>query len=137
LADIGQYIADGCVLALAGAFLKQDILEDLTLWTPEKGSPQGAVVSPLLANLYLHPVDVAMMKAGFEMIRYADDLVILCRSEAEARRALALLEDLTQERGLTLHPEKTRWWMSPSPEQVSISLDIISRGARDGPARKA
>jgi RNA-directed DNA polymerase len=108
LADIGQYIADGRVLALVGAFLKQDILEDLTLWTPEKGSPQGAVVSPLLANLYLHPVDVAMMKAGFEMIRYADDLVILCRSEAEARRALALLEDLTQERGLTLHPEKTR-----------------------------
>ncbi len=108
LADIGQYIADGRVLALIEAFLKQDILEDLTLWTPEKGSPQGAVVSPLLANLYLHPVDVAMMKAGFEMIRYADDLVILCRSEAEARRALALLEDLTQERGLTLHPEKTR-----------------------------
>lgn len=108
LADIGQYIADGRVLALIGAFLKQDILEDLTLWTPDKGSPQGAVISPLLSNLYLHPVDVAMMKAGFEMIRYADDLVILCRSEAEARRALALLEDLTMERGLTLHPEKTR-----------------------------
>jgi RNA-directed DNA polymerase len=108
LADIGRYIADGRVLELIGSFLKQDILEDMALWTPEKGSPQGAVVSPLLANLYLHPVDVAVAAAGFEMIRYADDLVILCRSEAEARRALDLLGKLTTERGLTLHPDKTR-----------------------------
>ena len=79
MADIGRYIADGRVLDLVQSFLKQDILEDMLLWTPEKGSPQGAVVSPLLANLYLHPVDVAMAAAGFEMIRYADDLVILCR----------------------------------------------------------
>ena len=108
MADIGRYIADGRVLELIQSFLKQDILEDMVLWTPEKGSPQGAVVSPLLANLYLHPVDVAMVAAGFEMIRYADDLVILCRSEAEARRALDLLGRLTTERGLTLHPDKTR-----------------------------
>ena len=108
MADIGRYIADGRVLELIGAFLKQDVLEDMTLWTPEKGSPQGAVISPLLANLYLHPVDVAMAAAGYEMIRYADDLIILCRSEAEARRALELLGKLTAERGLTLHPDKTR-----------------------------
>ena len=108
MADIGRYIADGRVLELIQSFLKQDILEDMVLWTPEKGSPQGAVVSPLLANLYLHPVDVAVAAAGFEMIRYADDLVILCRSEAEARRALDLLGRLTTERGLTLHPDKTR-----------------------------
>lgn len=108
MADIGCYIADGRVLDLIGSFLKQDVLEDLTLWTPEKGSPQGAVISPLLANLYLHPVDVAMVAAGYEMIRYADDLVILCRNEAEAHRALDLLGKLTAERGLTLHPDKTR-----------------------------
>jgi RNA-directed DNA polymerase len=108
LADIGQYIGDGRVLELIGAFLKQEVLEDMCLWTPEKGSPQGAVISPLLANLYLHPVDVAMARAGFEMIRYADDLVILCQSEAEAHRAYELLSDLTTQRGLTLHPEKTR-----------------------------
>jgi len=106
--DIGSYIADGRVLELIGSFLKQDILENMALWTPEKGTPQGAVVSPLLANLYLHPVDVAMASAGFEMIRYADDLVILCRSEVEAHRALGLLGKLTRERGLTLHPDKTR-----------------------------
>lgn len=108
LADIMRHIADGRVLELIGFFLKQDILEDMTLWTPEKGSPQGAVVSPLLANLYLHPVDVAMAAAGFEMIRYADDSVVLCRSEAEARKALELLSKLIAERGLTLHPEKTK-----------------------------
>lgn len=108
LADTGQYIGDGRVVELIGAFLKQEVLEDMCLWTPEKGSPQGAVISPLLANLYLHPVDVAMARAGFEMIRYADDLVILCQSEAEAHRAYELLSDLTTQRGLTLHPEKTR-----------------------------
>jgi len=107
LADIGRYIADGRVLGLVEAFLKQEILEDLTLWSPEKGSPQGAVISPLLANLYLHPVDVAMAAAGFMIIRYADDLVIMCRSHREAEKALELLANLTKERGLTLHPEKT------------------------------
>lgn len=108
LAEICRYIADGRVLALIESFLKQDILEGLTLWTPEKGSPQGAVISPLLANLYLHSVDVAMAAAGFEMIRYADDLVVMCRTEESAHKALALVQDLATARGLTLHPEKTR-----------------------------
>jgi RNA-directed DNA polymerase len=108
LADIGRYIADGHVLGLVEAFLKQEILENLTLWTPEQGSPQGAVISPLLANLYLHPVDVDMAAAGFVMIRYADDLVIMCRSQKEAEGALEFLASLTTARGLTLHPVKTR-----------------------------
>ncbi len=108
LADIGQYIADGRVLKLLEGFLKQDILEGLALWTPEEGSPQGAVISPLLANLYLHPVDRAMAEAGWEMIRYADDLVILCRSEAEAQKALDVLQRLIRGRSLSLHPEKTQ-----------------------------
>jgi RNA-directed DNA polymerase len=78
--DIKRYIADGRVLGLIEGFLKQEILENMVHWTPEKGSPQGAVISPLLANLYLHPVDKAMAEAGYEMVRYADDFVILCRS---------------------------------------------------------
>ncbi len=86
--EIRRYIADGRVLDLLEAFLKQDILEDMVLWTPEQGTPQGAVISPLLANLYLHPVDVAMAAAGFRMVRYADDFVMLCRSEAEAQAGL-------------------------------------------------
>jgi RNA-directed DNA polymerase len=108
LAEVERYIADGRVLELIEAFLKQDVLEGLVQWTPEQGSPQGAVISPLLANLYLHPVDVAVAASGFEMIRYADDLVILCRTESEALGALHLLGDLSAGRGLILHPEKTR-----------------------------
>ena len=73
MAEIGRSIADGRVLDLIEAFLRQEILEGLSHWTPEQGSPQGAVISPLLANLYLHSVDVAMAEAGFRMIRYADD----------------------------------------------------------------
>ncbi len=105
--ELRKWIADGRVLDLFEAFLKQDILEDLARWTPEEGTPQGAVISPLLANLYLHPVDVAMAAAGYRMIRYADDFVILCQSRQEAEEALKRVGELTQERGLSLHPEKT------------------------------
>ena len=80
----------------------------MKLWTPETGTPQGAVISPLLANVDLHPVDLAMAAAGYEMVRYADDFVILCRSRSEAKQALAAVQRLVEERGLTLHPDKTR-----------------------------
>jgi RNA-directed DNA polymerase len=108
LAEISRYIADGRVLSLIEAFLKQDVLEDLTLWTPERGSLQGAVIGPLLADLYLHSVDAAMAAAGFEMIRYADDLVVMCRTERSANEALALVQNLAAALGLALHPVKTR-----------------------------
>lgn len=101
-------IGDGRVLDLVGMFLKQDVLEDMQLWTPEQGTPKGAVVSPLLANLYLHSVDVAMAEAGYQMVRYADDFVILCRSQEEAQGALDYVGKLVTGKGLTLHPEKTR-----------------------------
>jgi RNA-directed DNA polymerase len=106
--EVRRYIADGRVLDVIERFLNQDILEGLSRWTPEQGTPQGAVISPLLANLYLHPVDVAMEAAGFQMIRYADDFVILCRDEAEAKNALSRVQQLITERSLVLHPDKTR-----------------------------
>lgn len=106
--EVCKYVGDGRVLTLIETFLKQDILEGLALWTPEKGSPQGAVISPLLSNLYLHSVDVAMAKAGFHMVRYADDFVILCCSHADAEEALNCVQHLTTSKELTLHPEKTR-----------------------------
>ena len=77
-------------------------------WRPEAGTPQGAVISSLLANIYLHPVDVAMRSDGYAMIRYADDLVVMCTSRDEADEALARLNALLTERGLRLHPIKTR-----------------------------
>lgn len=101
-------ISDGRVLALIEAFLEQGVMDGLREWTPEAGSPQGAVISPLLSNIYLDPLDHLMAAAGFEMVRYADDFVILCRTAEDAEAALALVREWTAEAGLTLHPEKTR-----------------------------
>lgn len=106
--EVEGRVADGRVLELLGAFLTQEIFEALRHWTPEEGCPQGAVISPLLANIYLNPLDHRMEAAGFVMIRYADDLVVLCKSEQEARRAWQLLAEWMESVGLELHPEKTR-----------------------------
>lgn len=108
MTEVRKRISDGRVLKLIESYLNQGVMEGLEEWTPEAGTPQGAVISPLLANIYLHPVDLVMAGAGYEMVRYADDLVILCRSEAQAQQALAELERELRGRGLTLHPEKTR-----------------------------
>lgn len=105
---VGERIADGTVLTLIESFLKAGIMDGLREWTPEAGAPQGAVLSPLLSNIYLNPLDHLMAQEGFEMVRYADDFVILCRTEDEARRALARIQQWTIDAGLTLHPTKTR-----------------------------
>jgi len=108
LAEVRTRVADGRVLELLEAYLTQGVMDGLEQWTPEAGTPQGAVISPLLANVYLHPVDQALAAAGYQVVRYADDLVILCASAEEAQRALSLLRTLLEHRGLQLHPEKTR-----------------------------
>jgi RNA-directed DNA polymerase len=103
-----EKIADGPVLSLIEKFLRASIMEDASLWTPEAGVPQGAVLSPLLSNVYLDPLDHLMAREGFQMIRYADDFVILCRTAAEAQQALGLVQTWVAENGLTLHPTKSR-----------------------------
>jgi len=108
LAQIRRKVSDGRVLAQIEAFLRQGVLDGLHAWTPETGSPQGAVISPLLSNIYLDPLDHVMAREGFAMVRYADDFVILCRSAEEAARALARVQAWTAEAALTLHPTKTR-----------------------------
>ena len=109
LALVRGRVADGRVLALVESFLRAGVLEEAKGWRPtECGTPQGGVISPLLANLYLDPLDHQMAAAGWEMVRYADDFVILCRSAAEAQAALAAVAAWVAEAGLTLHPEKTR-----------------------------
>lgn len=108
LQQLRQKLADGKVLDLVESFLKQGILEDLKEWTPEEGTPQGAVISPLLSNIYLNPLDHLMAEQGLQMVRYADDFVVLCRTTEEARQALHLVEEWTAQAGLTLHPDKTR-----------------------------
>lgn len=102
-----EKISDGRILELIDAYLHQDVLETAKLWTPEMGTPQGAVISPLLSNIYLDPLDHLMKNAGFEMVRYADDFVILCRSESEAQRGLEICSKWVETVSLKLHPEKT------------------------------
>ena len=101
-------IADGRVLKLLEAFLTQGVLEEMNLWTPEAGTPQGAVISPLLSNIYLDALDHRMAEKGMEMVRYADDFVVLCGTEGEAQQALEEVRRWTAQAGLTLHPVKTR-----------------------------
>jgi RNA-directed DNA polymerase len=108
LALVAGKVADGRILKLVESFLGQSVLEDTREWVPEQGTPQGAVISPLLSNIYLDPLDHLMAGRGFEMVRYADDFVVLCRSPREAAEALAVVRDWTERSGLTLHPEKTR-----------------------------
>ena len=104
---IEEQISDGAVLELVDKFLGQDVMQDGKRWTPTGGTPQGAVISPLLANVYLHPLDVLMEESGHRMVRYADDFVILCRSREEAMAVLEQVRRWVEENGLTLHPEKT------------------------------
>ena len=108
LERVGTKISDGKVIALIEAFLQQGVLGEGKYWVPEQGTPQGGGLSPLLSNLYLDPLDHHMADKGYEMVRYADDFVILCRSEAEAQAALQEVEQWTEAAGLTLHPGKTR-----------------------------
>lgn len=103
-----QRISDGRLLRLIEAFLKQDILNGLERWTPTQGTPQGAVLSPLLANLYLHDLDVTMRDQGHRLIRYADDFVVLCQSHEQAQDALETIRAWMNDNQLELHPDKTR-----------------------------
>ena len=106
---VRQRVADGRVLRLLEQYLQAGVMDSHKGWQATgQGTPQGAVISPLLANLYLNPLDQEMAKAGWEMVRYADDFVVCARTEAEARAALAQMAAWVAEAGLVLHPTKTR-----------------------------
>lgn len=117
LARVGEVISDGRLLALIERFLHQDVMAGMARWQPTAGTPQGAVISPLLANLYLHPLDLLMEQGGWRMVRYADDFVILCRTPGEAAAALAQVQSWVAANGLTLHPDKTKVGDSSQPGQ--------------------
>jgi RNA-directed DNA polymerase len=104
---VEERISDGRILELLRSWLAQDIMQDMQRWTPTEGTPQGAVISPLLANIYLHPLDERMAARGYRMVRYADDFVVLCKSQERAKTALADIRQWVAENGLRLHPDKT------------------------------
>ena len=133
---VRERVVDGNVLALIQQSLKAGVLEELKGWQPtERGTPQGAVMSPLLANLYLNPMDHEVAHRGWEMVRYADDFVVLCRTREQADQVLAFLRQWTAEAGLTLHPTKTR-----VVHTVSEGFDFLGwhfRGAKKWPRKKS
>jgi RNA-directed DNA polymerase len=108
MAEVGRRVADGRVLKLIESFLTARIMDGLDQWTPMAGAPQGAVLSPLLSNIYLDPLDHLMAGSGYEMVRYADDFVVLCQSKEQAEAALEAVKRWVASAGLTLHPDKTR-----------------------------
>jgi RNA-directed DNA polymerase len=109
LEAVAEHISDGPLLELIQRFLKQGVMESGKDWQPtETGTPQGAVISPILANIHLNPLDHLMARAGREMVRYADDFVVLCASETEADEVLKELRQWVEKAGLILHPAKTR-----------------------------
>ena len=126
-----QRIGDGVLLRLIGKWLNAGVVEGLVLSYPDEGTPQGGVISPLLANIYLHTVldgwfvrDVQPALARqAEMIRYADDLVVVFESKQDAERFLAVLPRRLGRYGLTLHPDKTRLVSFQRPDRVDDDAD--------------
>src|SRR5262249_12843364 len=111
-----QRVRDGVILRLIGKWLKAGVMEGLVLSHPEQGTPQGGVISPLLANIYLHEVldewfvrEVKPRLSGHAtLVRYADDFVFVFARKEDAERVLDVLPKRFGRYGLTLHPDKTR-----------------------------
>ena len=129
------------VLSLIEAFLTAGILDDTTEWTPTTGAPQGAVLSPdhrsggALSNIDLDPLDHLMVRCGCEMVRYADDFVILCRTADAAARALERVREWVADNGLTLHPTKTRIVDSRTDSFAFLGYEF--RGEKHWPRKKS
>lgn len=108
LKRVSRKVSDGRILSLVELFLTQKVMDGLDVWTPDEGAPQGAVISPLLSNIYLDPMDHLIAAEGYSLVRYADDFIIACTSMEQARSALARVQDWVESNGLILHPDKTR-----------------------------
>lgn len=125
---LSQRVRDGVITRLVGKWLNAGVMEDGSLRRSESGSPQGGVISPLLANIYLHTVvDVwferevkPRLRGRTELVRYADDAVMLFEYEDDARRVMEVLPKRFERYGLTLHPEKTRLLAFKRPDRVPI-----------------
>ena len=148
MAQVETQIGDKKLLSLIKEFLGAEIIEAMKRWNPSGGTPQGATLSPLLANIHMHVFDERMGAMGYQVVRYADDFVILCETEAEAVKAVEDAKAILDDIGLTMHPEKTKlvnsakdtfqflgyvfgpWGRTPRPSSVNKMRDAIRRKTR-------
>ncbi len=106
---VNEEISDGRVLKLIRSFLEAGIMEEMNIIYATNGTPQGGVISPLLSNIYLHPFDEMMSKEGYRIIRYADDIVVMCQTRHQAEGALRRIKEILEARlKLKLNSDKTR-----------------------------
>lgn len=105
---IAEEVADGNILDLIKRFLAAGVLENGIFKPTNIGTPQGGVISPLLANIVLNKLDWRLELAGYRFVRYADDFVVVCQTREQAKAALTLVQTVMTELGLSLSPEKTK-----------------------------
>jgi RNA-directed DNA polymerase len=134
---VAERISDGRVLQILDLWLSQEVVSELDRWTPESGTPQGAVISPLLANCFLHPLDVHMAERGYRMVRYADDFVVLCQSGQQAEAALLEVKCWVEANGLQLHPDKTHVVDALQPGQGFDFLGYHFEAGKRWPRKKS
>lgn len=146
--QVKAHISDRKLLTLIQEFLQAEVIDAMNRWKPTVGAPQGATLSPLLANIHMHVFDKHMVDRGYEVVRYADDFVILCETESEAVSAHETARQILSEMGLTLHPEKSKvvdstktnfqflgyifapWGRKPRPSSLAKMRDAIRMKTR-------
>ena len=105
---IKERVTDGWVIKIIKSWLSAGVMTEGSLETTEKGTPQGGVISPLLANIFLHQFDKIMTERGYKVVRFADDFVVMAKTKRKAKRAYEVVKEIVEEKlDLTLHPEKT------------------------------
>ena len=108
MSAVAEEVADGNILRLTEKFLKAGVMENGVFKPTNIGTPQGGVISPLLANAVLNKLDWQLAEAGYRFVRYADDFVVVCQIHTQAEEALALVKQVLEDKlGLQLSPEKT------------------------------